>query len=94
MDPNAALGVVFTLLLVMMIGGFIVLMPLTRRLGLLLEQRLQSKSGAGLPAGREVEELRRMLEQMQVELDQVVERQEFLDKLLAAPGSDPRIQGR
>jgi hypothetical protein len=87
MDPNALIGMVFTLILVLMIGGFIVLMPLTRRLGLLLEQRLANRQPVQPPSdGAQLEELRRTIDDMRAELDRLAQRQDFVDGLLAEPG--------
>lgn len=38
-DPNAILGVAFTLLLVLLIGGMILLYPLTRQLAKLIDTK-------------------------------------------------------
>ncbi|NIP58516.1 MAG: hypothetical protein GWM92_09515, partial [Gemmatimonadetes bacterium] len=43
MDPLIAASMIFTLILVVLIGGFIVLFPVTRRLGKALEVYLDQK---------------------------------------------------
>lgn len=91
MDPTAVAGMIFTLLLTGMIGGFLLLIPVSRRLGAFLEQRLeQGKAG---PANREVAELRAAIAALQGEVERIAERQEFTDALLAANPERPRISG-
>lgn len=85
MDPNALIGMIFTLILVLMIGGFIVLLPLTKRLGLLLEQRLANRQPVPLSDAGELDELRRTIQDMREELDRLAKRQDFIDGMLAAP---------
>ena len=81
MDPNALAGMVFTLILVGMVGGFILVRPITRRLGALLEQRLNSQASSLSPA--DVRKLREAVESLRAELDQLSERQAFTEALLA-----------
>lgn len=85
MDPTAVAGMIFTLLLALFIGGFILLFPLTRRLGQLLEQRVSGGRPQSDALLREVADLRQTLEGMQADLARMSERQDFVDKLLAAP---------
>ena len=80
MDPNALAGMLFTLLLVAMIAGFILLLPITRRLGALLEQRLQEKGTAFSPA--EVSQLRAAVDSLRSEVERLSERQAFTEVLL------------
>lgn len=76
-------GMVFILLVLMLIGGFILLLPLTRRLGAYLEQRLeQGKAGATNP---EIRQLRAAVGALQAEIERLAERQEFTESLLASP---------
>lgn len=74
-------GMLFTLLFVGMIGGFVLLLPLSRRLGAYLEQRLeQGKGGAG---DEEARQLRAAVLSLQAEVEKLAERQEFTESLLA-----------
>jgi hypothetical protein len=82
MDPNALAGMVFTLVLASLIGGFILLFPLSRRLGLLLEEKArQQKGGVGLSA-QDAQALRSRLEALESEVRVTVERQQFMEELL------------
>jgi hypothetical protein len=82
MDPMALGGMLFTLILVAMIGGFILLLPITRRLGAILEQRLSADAAAGLPAER-VRRLESAVQALTDELERLAERQEFTEALLS-----------
>lgn len=82
MDPNALAGMVFTLVLASLIGGFILLLPLSRRLGLLLEEKArQQKGGLGLTA-QDVQALKDRLEALESDVRVAGERQQFIEELL------------
>jgi hypothetical protein len=78
MDPIALAGMIFTLLLVLIIGGFILLFPLSRRLGLFLEAKLK-------PAALASEDTRKLweaIQSMETELKRIADRQEFTERML------------
>ena len=83
MDPNALAGMAFTLILTVLVGGFILLLPISRRVGQLLESKLQEKKLPELPAG-ELEDLQRSLNSLESEVRRVAERQDFIEKLLSS----------
>lgn len=83
MDPNAMAGMIFTLILTALIGGFILLYPLTRRLGELLEVKMQADKGRAVPAQSEIRELIESVRSLETELRTMKERQEFTENLLA-----------
>jgi hypothetical protein len=86
-DPMAIAGMLFTLIGAAMIGGFVLLLPISRRLGVYLEQRLDAnRSGSALPEPqlREVRELKELVFALQGEVERIAERQEFTEKLLGA----------
>lgn len=80
MDPNALAGMVFTLILAAMVGGFILLAPLSRRLGVLLEQKANEKSQR--LAASELRQLTQRVELLEHEVRLLAERQTFTDELL------------
>lgn len=83
MDPNALAGMLFVLLLAAMVGGFILLFPISQRLGRLLEERIGERKGnAALPT-EEIRELRSALQALQAQLEELVERQDFTESLLS-----------
>jgi chromosome segregation ATPase len=83
MDSNAVAGMVFTLILTGLIGGFILLHPLTKRLGALLERRLETE-GRTAPAQAEVRRLAETVNSLEAELRMLKERQEFTENILAS----------
>jgi hypothetical protein len=83
MDPNALAGMAFTLVLTVLVGGFILLLPISRRVGQLLESKLQEKKLPGLPAG-DLDDVQRTLHSLESEVRRVAERQDFIEKLLSS----------
>lgn len=81
MDPMGLAGMVFTLILFLMIGGFILLYPLSRQLGRLLEQRLDEKRSPALDRG-DVARLREALESLERQVQSLQDRQEFVEGML------------
>ncbi|MBI4521011.1 MAG: hypothetical protein HY701_09235 [Gemmatimonadetes bacterium] len=82
MDLTAVAGMIFTLFLAAIITGGILLFPLARRLGLLLEAKLQEKKpGAGVPA----QELKRTwdaISALESQVKGLSERVDFTERLL------------
>lgn len=81
MDTNAVAGMLFTLVILAMIGGFILLWPISRRLGAILEQRLNERSGS-LPATGQIQQLQVTIRELQAEVERLAERQDFTEALL------------
>lgn len=83
MDPTAVAGMIFTLVAMGMVGGFVLLFPISRRLGKYLENRLELReSDPALQA-----QLRRMesrLEDLQKNVEELTERQSFSESLLSS----------
>lgn len=89
MDPVILAGMIFTLIVLLMIGGFILLFPLARQLGRVLELRLQDRQNPRSEA--EVIRLRDSVERLQDELRSLGQRQDFVEGLLRteAPAALP-----
>jgi hypothetical protein len=91
MDPIALAGMIFTLILVLIIGGFILLFPVSRRLGLFLEAKLNP----GALASEETRKLWEAIQSMETELRRIADRQEFTERMLtersatSLPGKRP-----
>jgi hypothetical protein len=83
MDPAIIPMMIFTVIVLMLIGGFILLLPLTRRLGALLEHRMLAEDRAGRSV--DVEALARAVDTLRDEVERLAERQEFTEKLLDRP---------
>ena len=82
MDPMAIAGMIFTLVLTVIIGGFILLFPLAKRLGLLIESKIQDKDAARQELASE-NQLKEMIQGLETQIRALVERQEFTEKLLS-----------
>jgi hypothetical protein len=81
-DMDLVVAVSFVLLLTLIIGGIILMFPLTRKLGLLIESRIGDKHGAAGHDGEDLERISRRLAELEDQLRAVSARQEFLDDLL------------
>ncbi|MGH7554620.1 MAG: hypothetical protein ACREMQ_16580, partial [Longimicrobiales bacterium] len=73
---------IFTLIIIMMVGGFILLMPLSRRLGLLVESRIQEKRQVS--PDPEIARLTETVQSLQSQVQSLVDRQDFVEHLLQA----------
>ena len=82
MDMLPIAGMLFSLLFFGMIAGFILLFPISRRMGALLEQKVKGK----LDDDRALEEVKRLeatVRSLQEEVERLVDRQAFTDSLLS-----------
>lgn len=85
MDPNAFAGMIFTLMLAIVVGGFILLFPLSRRLGALLEERIQERRRPVVAAPtEEIRRLTEVVDRLEEEVRRLSERQDFAEQLLQA----------
>lgn len=82
MDPMGIAGMLFVLIMIAMIGGFILLLPISRRLGRFLEQRLDAGRGPDADPAK-LGEVRELILSLQAQIDRMAERQEFTERLLA-----------
>src|SRR5262245_40015194 len=87
MDMEAIAGMVFTLLFTALIGGFILLFPVSKRLGLLLDSKLQDRKKLESESPGELIQLREQLNALEAEVRQLADRQQFTEKMLAERGS-------
>lgn len=89
-------GMIMSLLLALMLGGFILMYPLTKRLGQLLEQRIEERrEGLVLDSGdaADLAELRRAVRVLEEEVATLTERQRFVEGLLDSPERRKSIAG-
>lgn len=89
-------GMIMSLLLALIIGGFILMYPLTKRLGQLLEQRLhERREGVTLDSGEaaDLAQLRRAVRVLEEEVATLTERQRFVEGLLDSPERRKSIAG-
>lgn len=83
MDPEMIATMIFLLISLAMIGGFILLLPITRTLGRFLEYRMSEKGRIQDREEREV--LLRALEALREDVARLAERQDFTERLLQRP---------
>jgi hypothetical protein len=90
-DYDMLIGTIFVLLLTMIIGGVILLYPLTRKLGQLLEFKMQERRPAGAAEPAALDELSARLAALEEQLGLLSERQHFVDELLAGREAPDRL---
>jgi hypothetical protein len=88
MDPDALLGMAFTLILAVLVGGFILLFPIARRLGALLESRIEAQKRPLPQSTEDVRALTEAVHALQAEVRLLTERQEFTEQLLTRREQD------
>jgi hypothetical protein len=89
-DPIIWLSMGFTLVVLLLLAGFILLFPLSRRLSALLEESIRLRRAGSEPQAGVLEEMRatrELVESLGDRLDAVEERQHFVERLLEAPRS-------
>ncbi len=83
-DYFAMIGMAFALIMTLVIGGFILLFPIARRLGQALEEwlRLRREESALSISADDVGRLASAVEALQGDVERLVARQEFVESLL------------
>jgi len=87
MDPYILQVMIFVVVILVLVGGFAMLFPLTRQLTAILEKRYLDDGAEGANAD-EVAALRRAVHALRGEVEQIGERQDFTEKLLEGPKSE------
>ncbi len=87
MDPYILQVMIFVVVILVLVGGFAMLFPLTRQLTAILEKRYLD-DGAEDANADEVAALRRAVHALRGEVEQIGERQDFTEKLLEGPKSE------
>ncbi len=87
MDPYILQVMIFVIVILVVVGGFAMLFPLTRQLTAILEKRYLDDGAEGANAD-EVAALRRAVHALRGEVEQIGERQDFTEKLLERPKSE------
>ncbi len=88
MDPLIQGAMIFTLVMTIVVGGFIISFPVMRRLGALLEESIRERRAARLDQGQvgkieaEIVDVRSSLERIEGHLGLLAERQDFVENLL------------
>lgn len=90
MDPFFLVVFTFVLLLVLLVGGVVLLFPVSRRLGAYLE-RLLDEGGTGTKPPPELAEVRAELKDLRAAVHRLTEQQAFMESLLEERDEAPRI---
>ena len=93
MDIIPLAGMLFSLLMVLVIGGLILLFPISRRLGKFLEIRIDERMEWDTLPKEAFNELMGVVEELQNEVQRLSERQQFVERLLE-PGRKPEPMER
>ncbi len=91
MDPELIPLMIFTIIVIGMVGGFVLLLPITRTLGRYLESRMAQKASLDSPERMEI--LLRAVESLRDDVARLAERQDFTERLLERP-RDAKDAGR
>lgn len=88
MDPYAQAGMIFTVVMTIIVGGFIVTFPVMRRLGRVMEESLRERQAARLAQGNRMDlegriaELHGAVERLEGHMALLAERQDFMENLV------------
>ncbi len=84
MDPFILQAMIFSIVVIVLVGGFTLLFPLTRQLGKVLEKKYL-EDGTGGTNAEEVAALRRAVQALTGDVERLSERQDFTERLLEGP---------
>ena len=97
MEPMALVGMVFALIVLAMIGAVVLLIPISRRLGAVLELWLDERGKASQIGPAEFGRIREEVAALRDEMEALGSRQDFVEKLLEERPDDrgqlPRGEG-
>lgn len=83
MDIVPLAGMLLTLLMLLIIAGSVLMFPLMRRLGRLMELRIEERRNGVVP-GEELASLKETVQGLQDEVARLADRQAFTERLLEA----------
>ena len=85
LDLEMVIALVFSLLMTVVIGGIILLRPISKHLGQYFEAKANERKALGHRAPEDWDRLFTTLEGLATRMDSLEERQEFTERLLANP---------
>ena len=95
-DPLVLTSMIFTLLVILLIGGFIVAFPVVRRLGSAVDVWVETRREEGVPGAgaarleAEVRDLAGRLDALERRMEVLSERQDFAEALIEGQRSSGR----
>ncbi len=87
MDPFILQAMIFSIVVIVLLGGFTLLFPLTRQLGRVLE-RMYLEDGTGGTNAEEIAALRRAVQAISGDVARLTERQDFTERLIEGPRAE------
>ena len=87
MDPFILQAMIFSIVVIVLLGGFTLLFPLTRQLGRVLE-KMYLEDGTGGTNAEEIAALRRAVQAISGDVEQLSERQDFTERLIEGPRAE------
>ncbi|MEN8375319.1 MAG: hypothetical protein ABFS34_07710 [Gemmatimonadota bacterium] len=95
MDPEVIAPAILTLVLILTVAGVVLLRPLAKHLGLLLEAMAREKAGGAPKLDTQLSQIRDMLQTQGDRLALMEERIEFTEALVRRrdPAALPGVQG-
>ena len=82
---------IFSSILVLSVAAVIILRPLAKRLGDVLERMQDQRS---MPAGNEIRRITQLLEHLDDRVDRLEHRQDFAERMLSQPDGEETAQGK
>lgn len=88
MDPLIQGSMIFAIIMTVILGGFIVMFPVLRRLGRVMEESLRDRQQARLGSGDRarledaIEDLQRTVGNLEAHVGLLGERQDFMENLI------------
>jgi hypothetical protein len=89
-DPVILAGMVFSIIVLLMIGGFVLLLPLSQRLGKLLDLWITEQKRLRGSGSVDEERTHQVLADMSARLRALEEQQVFLEELVGRKDALPR----
>ena len=87
MDPFILQAMIFSIVVIVLLGGFTLLFPLTRQLGRVLE-KMYLEDGTGGTNAEEIAALRRSVQALTGDVERLSERQDFTERLIEGPRAE------
>ena len=90
MDPLVISVMIFSLVVLMLLGSFALIWPLSRQLVALIRKRIHEPSPRDSITREDAEKLAQAIQQLATGMEALNERQEFLEQLLEGRSRGPR----
>ena len=87
MDFFILQAMIFSIVVIVLVGSFVLLFPLARQLSKVLEKRYLEDGSGGMSA-EEIQALRQAVEVLTSDVERLNERQDFTERLLEGPRSE------